>query len=103
MEVFSILFLVLCLLAHVTAYVIAPQRLHKTAMRTNSEAPVIPDKAPLPTVLQQIVDERQEFQIHLGRAMDTLRKDMQNILTELPGKFSEKTERALLYLMVAAI
>lgn len=81
MGVFSILFL--AFLTQANAFQVAPQRQH--IMRTESTAPVIPDKAPLPNVLQQIVDERQEFQIHLGRAMDTLRKDMQNILTESPG------------------
>jgi hypothetical protein len=34
----------------------------------------------LPTVLAQIVNERAEFQINLGRAMDTLQSDMPYIL-----------------------
>jgi hypothetical protein len=34
----------------------------------------------LPTVLEQIVNERAEFQINLGRAMDTLQGDMPYIL-----------------------
>jgi hypothetical protein len=40
---------------------------------------------PLPPVIQQIADERAEFQINLGRAMDTLRRDMPNILSHPPG------------------
>lgn len=40
----------------------------------------------LSPVLQSIVDERREFQINLGRAMDTLRCDMQDILCKRPGK-----------------
>eukprot|EP00980_Cylindrotheca_fusiformis_P030972 scaffold25694_cov127-Cylindrotheca_fusiformis.AAC.3 len=34
----------------------------------------------LPPVIQHIADERQEFQVNLGKAMDTLRKDMPEIL-----------------------
>ena len=41
----------------------------------------------LPPVLQQITDERRNFQVNLGKAMDTLRKDMPYILKETPGKF----------------
>ena len=29
----------------------------------------------LPPVLQQLIDERQRFEMNLGKAMDTLRKD----------------------------
>lgn len=39
----------------------------------------------LPPVIQQIADERMEFRINLGRAMDTLRRDMQAIIVEKPG------------------
>jgi hypothetical protein len=39
----------------------------------------------LPPVIQQIADERAEFQINLGRAMDTLRRDMPDILSRTPG------------------
>jgi hypothetical protein len=39
----------------------------------------------LPPVIRDIVDERMEFQINLGRAMDTLRSDMRTILYEKPG------------------
>mmetsp|Transcript_6065 Transcript_6065/g.16973 ORF Transcript_6065/g.16973 Transcript_6065/m.16973 type:complete len:234 (+) Transcript_6065:50-751(+) len=38
----------------------------------------------LPPVLQQIADERREFQMNLGKAMDTLRKDMPYILKRSP-------------------
>jgi hypothetical protein len=41
----------------------------------------------LPPVLQQIADERREFQLNLGRAMDTLRSDMPDILTKKPGTY----------------
>lgn len=43
-------------------------------------------KVDLPPVIQQIADERAEFQINLGRAMDTLRRDMPKILSRAPGK-----------------
>ena len=39
----------------------------------------------MPPVIQQIADERREFQMNLGKAMDTLRKDMPDILRETPG------------------
>jgi hypothetical protein len=39
----------------------------------------------LPPVIQQIADERREFQMNLGKAMDTLRKDMPDILKRAPG------------------
>lgn len=38
----------------------------------------------LPPVIQQIADERREFQMNLGRAMDTLRRDMPEILRRQP-------------------
>lgn len=40
----------------------------------------------LPTVLQGIADERSEFNMNLGKAMDTLRRDMPEILRRKPGK-----------------
>jgi hypothetical protein len=40
----------------------------------------------LPPVLQSIADERREFQMNLGKAMDTIRKDMPEILKRAPGK-----------------
>jgi hypothetical protein len=42
----------------------------------------------LPPVIQQIADERREFQLNLGKAMDTLRKDMPYILKRSPGTTS---------------
>lgn len=38
----------------------------------------------LPSILQDIVDERREFEINLGRAMDTLRKDYPHMLYRAP-------------------
>ena len=42
----------------------------------------------LPPVIQQIANERAEFQINLGRAMDALRKDMPYILSQTPGAYT---------------
>merc|ERR1712224_372226 len=42
------------------------------------------DTVSLSPVLQQITDERKNFQVNLGKAMDTLRKDMPYILKETP-------------------
>jgi hypothetical protein len=44
-----------------------------------------PSLAELPPVIQQIADDRRVYQMQLGKAMDTLRRDMQDILTEKPG------------------
>jgi hypothetical protein len=41
----------------------------------------------LPPVLQDIVDERNEFRLNLGRAMDVLRQDYPEILRKTPGMF----------------
>jgi hypothetical protein len=41
----------------------------------------------LPPVLQDIVDERNEFRLNLGRAMDVLRHDYPEILRKTPGMF----------------
>lgn len=42
----------------------------------------------LPPVLQQIADERRQYQMNLGKAMDVLRTDMQDILTKRPGMYA---------------
>ena len=47
----------------------------------------------LPPVIQSIADERREFQVNLGKAMDTLRKDLPEILRRSPGK-STRTDSA---------
>lgn len=51
----------------------------------------------LPPVLQQITDERRNFQMNLGKAMDTLRKDMPYILKQTPGThaFCDKLRRLI--------
>jgi hypothetical protein len=46
------------------------------------------DSSSLPPVLQQITDERRNFQMNLGKAMDTLRKDYPYILKKTPGTSS---------------
>lgn len=38
----------------------------------------------LPPLLQEMVDERREFEMNLGRAMDTLRRDYPRLLKEVP-------------------
>ncbi len=40
----------------------------------------------LPPVLQDIVDERNEFRLNLGHAMDVLKQDYPEILRRTPGK-----------------
>ena len=43
----------------------------------------------LPPFLQDMADERREFELNLGKAMDTLRKDYPNMLHKTPGKKGE--------------
>jgi hypothetical protein len=52
----------------------------------SSPREVVKEIRELPPVLQQIADERREFQVNLGKAMDTLRRDMPEILKQAPSK-----------------
>jgi hypothetical protein len=40
----------------------------------------------LPPLLKNMADERREFEVNLGKAMDTLRKDYPSMLHKQPGK-----------------
>jgi len=51
------------------------------------ELPTLNVDNELPPVLQHLVDERREFEMNLGKAMDTLRKDYPMILKKKPGTF----------------
>ena len=42
----------------------------------------------LPPLLQDMADERREFELNLGKAMDTLRKDYPYMLHKTPGAYS---------------
>lgn len=55
-------------------------------LSSTEDSPVTIDEnlMDLPPVIQQIADERREFQMNLGKAMDTLRKDMPYILKRSP-------------------
>lgn len=61
------------------------KRLDVLAASATIEEP--PTTRNLPPVLQDIVNERAEFQRNLGKAMDTLRKDYPEILKSAPGMF----------------
>lgn len=39
----------------------------------------------LPPVLKSMAEERREYQVKVGKAMDTLRTDMSSIFTKQPG------------------
>ena len=63
--------------------------LHSTTLLSapdveESTSPSSTSTSELPPVLQDIVDERREFEINLGRAMDTLRKDYPHLLYRAP-------------------
>ena len=48
------------------------------------------EDAELSPMLREIVDERREFQMNVGRAMDTLRKDYPDLLKR---EFGESKKR----------
>jgi hypothetical protein len=54
-----------------------------SSRRTQSTLPSSA-KAPNGSVLKMICDERQEFEVNLGKAVDTLKHDYPDILTEPP-------------------
>jgi hypothetical protein len=62
----------------------SPRRSAHSVVDADGEEGCLPNKG-LPPVLQSLVDERREYQLNLGRAMDTLRVDMQDILSRAPG------------------
>jgi hypothetical protein len=43
----------------------------------------------LPPLIQNMADERREFEVNLGKAMDTLRKDYPNMLHKQPGTLEQ--------------
>ena len=44
----------------------------------------------LPPLLQDMANERREFEMNLGKAMDTLRKDYPTMLRKAPGTHSNR-------------
>lgn len=42
----------------------------------------------LPPVLQDMIKERKEYELKLGKAMDTLQTDYPQLLTKSPGKYA---------------
>jgi hypothetical protein len=68
------------------ATVVRPKRA-KSSSSPSSRVVASAELGNLPPVLQDIANDRMEFQRKLGKAMDTLRKDMQDILTKTPGMY----------------
>lgn len=64
------------------ATVVRPKRINK---KQSSRVVASAEQGNLPPVLQEIAYDRMEFQRKLGKAMDTLRKDMQDVLIKTPG------------------
>ena len=60
------------------------------APATTREAEDATTELKMSPVIQQIVDERRQYQVNLGKAMDVLRQDMQDILTKKPGTCESK-------------
>ena len=54
---------------------------------TETETARTPTLSELPPILQDIVDERNEFRLNLGRAMDVLKQDYPEILRKTPGMY----------------
>lgn len=56
-----------------------------TSTTVEEETSTAADEPKMSPVIQQIADERRQYQINLGKAMDVLRRDMQDILIKKPG------------------
>jgi hypothetical protein len=70
------------------ATVVRPKRVNSKKQSSSSSSSRVvasAEQGNLPPVLQEIANDRMEFQRKLGKAMDTLRKDMQDILIKTPG------------------
>jgi len=67
--------------------VASPAHLASSSAVEEQKEEVCAPQTSLPPVIQQIADNRAEFQINLGRAMDTLRRDMPEILNRKPGTY----------------
>jgi hypothetical protein len=65
----------------------APSRtfLSSTVLEREDVSTKPPSTSELPPVLQNLVNERREYEMNLGKAMDTLRKDYPYMLQKLPG------------------
>jgi hypothetical protein len=85
---FLLLTVVPCLAFHQAAAPPTSRRNNADLIARSASATIQDEKATttvdLPPVLQDIVDERAEFQRNLGKAMDTLRKDYPYILHRAP-------------------
>lgn len=66
----------------------ATKRLHqlKSALLDEPATSTSTTTTSLPPVLQDMIKERREFELNLGKAMDTLRKDYPVMLHKSPGK-----------------
>jgi hypothetical protein len=62
-----------------------PIRYNIESSKTETTTETSTTTTTLPPVLQHIVNERAEYQMNVGKAMDTLRKDMPYILSRSPG------------------
>lgn len=59
-------------------------KLHSSAGLVDPPTQHIGETTELPPILKQIADERREFELKLGKAMDTLRKDYPVMLKQKP-------------------
>jgi len=67
------------------ATMIVSSSLHASLVSEEDSAVSSSDNGPLPgTPLKMIVDERKQFELGLGKAVDTLRKNYPRLLTEAP-------------------
>ena len=60
--------------------------LKKSSAEKTRESLQLEETIPLPPVIQSIADERLMYNMHVGKAMDTLRRDDQDILAKQPGE-----------------
>lgn len=62
----------------------SPTDMPSRKKKDDDSSPDVADDGKLPPVLQNMVDERRAFELNLGKAMDTLRKDYPKMLTREP-------------------
>jgi len=63
----------------------APTDMPSRKKKSDDDVVADADDGKLPPVLQNMVDERRVFELNLGKAMDTLRKDYPKMLTREPN------------------
>ena len=68
-------------------YTTASASVKEQKRKTKSPKEEDDEVVPLPPVIQSIAEERVEYQMNVGKAMDSLRRDYQDVFTKKPGSW----------------